>query len=255
MNAKRKTPGTITDFFKPAKSTKIEATSELVQTAGEAKQVRWKLEYSALLKCNYRALPKFALSDKLIIAAFDLDSTLVSTKTSMPFPRDGSDWKYQYESVRNTMRAIEELKTLKHKTTKYSKLAQAMLTSKDTYVIAILSNQGSVVAKENMKRYEQVKERIKQIIQDVDIPVRVYCATKVDKKDKGSDKFRKPATGMWDALINDLKKESGIDEVDLSRSFFVGDAAGRKQDFSNSDIKFAEAVGLRFYTPEDFFLN
>ena len=40
---------------------------------------------------------------------------------------------------------------------------------------------------------------------------------------------------------------------DLSLSFFVGDAAGRKGDFSDSDKKFAEAVGVRFFNETEFF--
>ncbi|KAJ8532317.1 hypothetical protein K7X08_012240 [Anisodus acutangulus] len=37
------------------------------------------------------------------------------------------------------------------------------------------------------------------------------------------------------------------------RSFYVGDAAGRQGDHSDADIKFAQAIGLRFYVPEEFF--
>ncbi|GMP65841.1 hypothetical protein CsSME_00026467 [Camellia sinensis var. sinensis] len=36
-------------------------------------------------------------------------------------------------------------------------------------------------------------------------------------------------------------------------SFYVGDAAGRKDDHSDADIKFAQAVGLKFYVPEEYF--
>ena len=39
----------------------------------------------------------------------------------------------------------------------------------------------------------------------------------------------------------------------LSRSFFVGDAAGRKGDFSDSDRVFAANAGLAFYVPEQAF--
>jgi bifunctional polynucleotide phosphatase/kinase len=43
--------------------------------------------------------------------------------------------------------------------------------------------------------------------------------------------------------------------LDKSSSFFVGDAAGRKYpggkaDFSSTDRKWAENIGLRFFTPE-----
>jgi bifunctional polynucleotide phosphatase/kinase len=48
--------------------------------------------------------------------------------------------------------------------------------------------------------------------------------------------------------------------VDAAQSFYVGDAAGRpkgwalkkKKDFSDSDRAFAHNIGLRFYSPEEF---
>ena len=51
----------------------------------------------------------------------------------------------------------------------------------------------------------------------------------------------------------------------MSESFYCGDAAGRtaewnfnpktKKDFSCSDRLFATNNGLKFYTPEEFFMN
>jgi bifunctional polynucleotide phosphatase/kinase len=37
---------------------------------------------------------------------------------------------------------------------------------------------------------------------------------------------------------------------DKNTSFFVGDAAGRADDFASTDRKFALNVGVQFYTPE-----
>lgn len=37
---------------------------------------------------------------------------------------------------------------------------------------------------------------------------------------------------------------------DKSSSYFVGDAAGRADDFASTDRKFALNVGIQFYTPE-----
>ena len=48
-------------------------------------------------------------------------------------------------------------------------------------------------------------------------------------------------------------------QPDKSKSFYCGDAAGRKdgkhKDFSDSDLKFALNVGLEFKTPENLFLG
>ena len=39
----------------------------------------------------------------------------------------------------------------------------------------------------------------------------------------------------------------------MLNSFYCGDAAGRPKDFSDSDRGFAQAAGLRFFTPEELF--
>ena len=62
----------------------------------------------------------------------------------------------------------------------------------------------------------------------------------------GKDEYRKPETGMWDFYTKNRN-------VNYDESFYVGDAAGRKKDFSDSDLKFAENIGITFYTPEEYF--
>ena len=50
-------------------------------------------------------------------------------------------------------------------------------------------------------------------------------------------------------------------EVDMTHSFYCGDAAGRparngvKKDFSDADLQFGAKIGLKFHTPESFFLG
>jgi len=50
-------------------------------------------------------------------------------------------------------------------------------------------------------------------------------------------------------------------KIDKENSFYCGDAAGRdktatrKKDFSNTDKLFAVAVGIKFMTPEEYFLG
>ncbi len=73
-----------------------------------------------------------------------------------------------------------------------------------------------------------------------------------------SDQYRKPAVGSFDYLKKVIFADS---EISIKDSFYCGDAAGRPKtetkpkDFSDSDIKFAANVGLRFLTPEELFLD
>lgn len=73
-------------------------------------------------------------------------------------------------------------------------------------------------------------------------------------------RYRKPSSDLWNFFANNMC----IDTPDKSESFFVGDFAGRvvnwdgqgaKKDKGCSDRKFARNVGIKFYTPEEFFLS
>jgi len=55
---------------------------------------------------------------------------------------------------------------------------------------------------------------------------------------------QKPSRYLFDKLFP---------TIDTATAFYVGDAAGRKDDHSNCDKLFAEAIGIMFYLPEQFF--
>ncbi|KAL1745447.1 polynucleotide kinase 3 phosphatase-domain-containing protein [Schizophyllum fasciatum] len=84
------------------------------------------------------------------------------------------------------------------------------------------------------------------------VPFRLFAATE-------KDGYRKPMIGMWNELERIYAAE-GI-TINKSESFYVGDAAGRvygkdkPPDFAGTDRKWADNVGLTFYTPEEYFLN
>lgn len=76
----------------------------------------------------------------------------------------------------------------------------------------------------------------------------IFAAT----SNEDGDLYRKPAAGMWKFLQDEL---NGGVVIDKSGSFFVGDAAGRKGDHSDSDLMFAKAVGVKFFTQDGYFLS
>lgn len=62
----------------------------------------------------------------------------------------------------------------------------------------------------------------------------------------GGQYYRKPSPNMYNWIYNN----TGVKAV-----VYVGDAAGRVNDFSDSDRKFAHNIGVDFKTPEEFFLG
>lgn len=87
--------------------------------------------------------------------------------------------------------------------------------------------------KADQKSLAAFKAKAMAVFSHFDFPIILLAAT-------ARDRYRKPRTGMWDELLEDLDLDVG-DGPDLKSSFFVGDAGGRaarnesKADHSCSD--------------------
>jgi bifunctional polynucleotide phosphatase/kinase len=57
-------------------------------------------------------------------------------------------------------------------------------------------------------------------------------------------KTQKPDTSLFKTVYPNFKAEKAI---------YVGDAAGRQGDWSDKDLKFAENLGVKFFSPEELF--
>jgi polynucleotide 3'-phosphatase len=183
------------------------------------------------------------------IAGFDLDSTLIETKSGMKFARGVDDWKWWGAATSTSMVP--------------TKLKQ---TIDEGYLVVIFTNQGGVVADKTRKSYVNFTTKLSKIISTIKLGVDQPCEILVfaaSMKPKGKkvhvseasaklhDLYRKPQVGMWNELTTFLT--NGDLKLDLNNSFYVGDAAGRKTDFLDSDKEFACNIGVKFYTPEQFF--
>ncbi|EWC45846.1 hypothetical protein DRE_04853 [Drechslerella stenobrocha 248] len=160
------------------------------------------------------------------VAAFDLDSNLIETKSGRKFGKEADDWKWWHATVPQRLRkAVDE-----------------------GYRLVVFTNQNGLKldSPKHEKQVKDWKQKINFIATALNLPLLVYAAT-------ATDFYRKPRLGMYERLLSDLSDQACI--IDLENSLFVGDAAGRKGDFSASDRKFAENIGIKFLTPEEYFLG
>lgn len=161
------------------------------------------------------------LKSSSLIAGFGLIGTLVKVK-------DISSKRTQWNLAFNNL--PEKLKHLQQK----------------GYKIAIFS-ENVLTEKLHLKIF---KKKICVLLQRIGVPVQVFMA--ID-----NEHMKKPVLGMWQAQT---KRNQNI-LVDTRKSFYVGCYGGRKQNWaqgkkpdpSNEDRLFAVNIGVKFFTPEEYF--
>ena len=176
---------------------------------------------SSLIYLNYYS--NIDSKRKYYIAGFDLDWTIIKTKSGNIFPKDKSDWEIWDPTV------LIKLKEL----------------SKDPdCLIVIISNQkGLGIPNKKFLSVKEFKEKINNIHKSFGINF-IFMASLQD------DIYRKPRIGSIDFLAD---KEQI--QMNITKSFYVGDMAGRPGDKTDTDIKFAKNLNVQFLTPEEFFLG
>ena len=157
------------------------------------------------------------------VAAFDYDGCLADTDLA-GFNPDG--WKMMFRHVPAVLAALVD----------------------EGHCLLVVTNESmdrfkksDVIAKAIAKKCG----RLDGFARAVGLPMLVLCAT-------AKDGFCKPEVGCWQHYVATCSAGCA---VDMGASFFVGDAAGRPKDHSDSDQKFAANVGLRFFDEREFFLE
>lgn len=188
--------------------------SEIGYLYGESNGINLTIAKSKLKRKN----------EKIKIAGFDLDQTLISTESGKTFPIDSNDWKWMYDNVK------DKLEDFINK----------------GFEIVIITNQGGI--KSSSEKMSVFKTKIENIEKDIAL---THANSNIKFKIYGAvhkDVHRKPYPTFF--------KYINIDKnVDRDNSFFCGDGAGRPGDFTSGDIKFAYNSMLKFMTPEKMFLN
>lgn len=147
------------------------------------------------------------------ISSFDIDSTIIHTKSGSKFPKDKDDWIFFNE---DTCKSLQELNK--------------------TRSIIFITNQNGL---NTTNKINEWKIKIENILSQLNIELRIYCALY-------KDIFRKP----FPTFMNMIKDETNNKKLDI---YYCGDAAGRTKDFTDTDYKFALNSSTIFYVPEQIF--
>lgn len=160
------------------------------------------------------------LVEKIIL--FDLDNTLIKTKSKKVFPTNKYDWEFLVPSVPEFIN--NDLKNNKT-------------------ICGIISNQKGLKSKLMITDWV---DKIKAIGQQLKFHF-VFASIQ-------DDRYRKPLPDSWEYIKTNLLNGINLDNIIRKKKiYYIGDAAGRQTDFSDTDFKYAINCGFKFKTPEIFF--
>ena len=156
------------------------------------------------------------------VAAFDLDDTLQKTRSGRPGYAVSELGFGSGPSAGDAVRSVHAR----------------------GHAVVIFSNQGGVRALDG-KRADVVRRRV-----DAGATWACPCTFLRHAERRKPVWLPQAANGRVATLRDEVQRRVSID---LETSYYVGDAAGRPGDHSDSDAAFARNVGVRFFTPEAFF--
>lgn len=179
---------------------------------------KWEIEKNFIFGYNLKILNLQNYLKKIYM--FDLDYTIIKTKSGKKFPIDKTDWEFLYPTVK----------------TKFEELNMKNI------LVGIISNQ------KGLKTESQITDWIDKI-KDISTYIHIdfVFASITD------DRFRKPLTGSYEYIKEKFLNINWETIISQNKIYYIGDAFGRPNDFSDTDIKFALNCKLKFKIPEIFF--
>ncbi|AAZ38226.1 ORF-60 [Agrotis segetum nucleopolyhedrovirus A] len=169
---------------------------------------KWSTINMSLYVYEYR-MP--IITDK--IAGFDLDGTLIETRSGDIYARAAIDWKWKYTTVYQSF----------------------MNLLNDGYTIVIVTNQLGISTGKVSEH--EMKKKVQYVCNALGLPMIVMMASK-------NDKYRKPATGTMEYLV------SRQPNINLNDSFYCGDDVNGTL---CSDSGYAKACSVKFIYDFDYF--
>ncbi|GAA5983111.1 hypothetical protein JCM11641_004916 [Rhodosporidiobolus odoratus] len=167
------------------------------------------------------------------LTPIDLDHTLIRPLQGQRFYHDALDWEWWTPSRPDKDRTKEEDEDMV-----INRLKQLHAQG---YAIVVFTSQRL----DKTEWWSAYKKRLAIVANKLDVPARYFTSTDYDI-------YRKPVHGAWLAFVN---KYNGGRSVDLSRSFFVGDAGGFGTSELDWDRKFAHNIDMPYLSPRQFFLK
>lgn len=152
------------------------------------------------------------------------NKTLIVSKSGVLHGIDENDWRWCGDNVPGKIRALHD----------------------QGYVVVITTNQGRLTDFNGNESAESkpFKKKMELVLKELGVPATLFAAC-------ANDIYRKPRPGIWSLIPTHTGNEGCT--IDKGNSFVVGDAAGRENDHSDSDLHLALNFGVDFYTPEVFF--
>jgi bifunctional polynucleotide phosphatase/kinase len=175
----------------------------------------WEIKQNYIFGYNANIIN---LNEIKSVYMFDLDYTLIKTKSGKKFPTSKTDWELLDANVLNKLSSLKKS------------------------LIGIISNQKGLKTPEQKTDWIDKIKRLNQIV-GIDF---VFAST-------SDDRYRKPLPGSFEFVREKIVGVNWDNLIDCDKIYYIGDAFGREKDFSDTDIKYALNNKFKFKTPEIFF--